>query len=268
VADAPSHDSADDGARSPLFAADALAGLRALVTGGTRGIGRAIALALARAGATVTITWAHMPADAERAREALAAHRGAHAVERCDVRDAGAVAALFAELKTRGGVDILVNNAAITRDGHLMMMSDDAWEDVLTTNLTGPFLCIRPALRGMIAKRFGRIVNLISPAGLLGKAGAANYAASKGGLLSLTKSLAREVARLGITVNAVCPGIVDTPLFAGLAPHVREAMLAQIPAGRMAEPDEIAAAVVFLASPAAGYVNGATLAVDGGLVMA
>jgi 3-oxoacyl-[acyl-carrier protein] reductase len=149
-----------------------------------------------------------------------------------------------------------------------MLLSDEAWDDVLATNLTGPFLCIRPALRGMIARHFGRIVNVISPAGLMGKAGAANYAASKGGLLSLTKSLAAEVARFGITVNAICPGIIDTPLVAGLAPHVRQEMLARVPAGRAGTAEEVACAVVFLALPAAAYVTGATLAVDGGLVMA
>jgi 3-oxoacyl-[acyl-carrier protein] reductase len=189
------------------------------------------------------------------------------AVRQCDVRDREAVERLFADLKTAGGIDILVNNAAIARDAHLMLLSDDAWNDVLATNLTGPFLCIRPALRAMIAKRYGRIINVISPAGLVGKAGAAAYAASKGGLLSLTKSLAREVARLGITVNAVCPGIVETPLVAALPAHVRDEMIAQIPLARTGRPQEIADAIVFLASPAASYITGAMLAVDGGLVM-
>jgi 3-oxoacyl-[acyl-carrier protein] reductase len=252
----------------PLFTADALAAQRALVTGGTRGIGRAIALALARAGAAVTVTYAHSDADAADARRELAACGATHAVRQCDVRDSSAVAALFVALKPAGGIDILVNNAAIARDGHLMLLSDEAWQDVLATNLTGPFLCIRPALRGMIAKRFGRIINVISPAGVAGKAGAANYAASKGGLLSMSKSLAREVASFGITVNALCPGVVDTPLVAALPPHVQAAMVADIPAGRIGRPQEIAAAAVFLASPAASYITGATLAVDGGLVMA
>lgn len=251
-----------------VFTPDALAGLRALVTGGTRGIGHAIAVALAGAGATVTVTWASNERDAATAAETLAACGGAHAVRRCDVRDPAAVAGLFTELKTGGGVDVLVNNAAITRNAHLMMLSDEAWQDVLTTNLTGPFLCVRAALRGMIAKRFGRVVNVISPAGLVGKAGAANYAASKGGLLSMTRSLAREVARFGITVNAVCPGIVETPMLETLPAHVRTEMLGQIPVGRPGTPDEIAHAVVFLSSAAASYITGAVLAVDGGLVMA
>jgi 3-oxoacyl-[acyl-carrier protein] reductase len=256
------------GVTTSPFVHDLLAGRRAVVTGGTRGIGRALALALAAAGAEVAVTWAHDEGNARDTESALAARQGDHLVRRCDVRDGAAVRDLFAELKTRGGVDILVNNAAISRDGHLMLLSDDAWDDVLTTNLTGPFRCIRPALRSMIARRFGRIVNVISPAGLLGKAGAAHYAASKGGLQSLTKSLAREVASFGITVNCVCPGVIDTPLVAGLPPHVREQMIAQIPAGHLGRAEDVAYAVVYLASEAASYVNGATLTVDGGLVMA
>jgi len=259
---------APDCTARPVFAADALAGRRALVTGGTRGIGRAIALALARAGAEVVVTWAAREADAEEAARALAACGDAHRVRRCDVRDRGAVTALFAEMKESGGTDVLVNNAAVARDGHLMLLADDAWDDVLATNLSGPFLCTRAALRGMIARRWGRIVNIISPAGLAGKAGAANYAASKGGLLSLTRSLAREVARFGITVNAVCPGLVETPMLAALPTHVREEMLAQVPLARPAEPEEVAAAVLFLSSGASSYITGAMLAVDGGLVMA
>jgi 3-oxoacyl-[acyl-carrier protein] reductase len=147
-----------------------------------------------------------------------------------------------------------------------MMLGDEAWDEVVATNLTGPFLCIRPALRGMIARGHGRIVNVISPAGLLGKAGAANYAASKGGLLSMTKSLAAEVACFGITVNAVCPGIIDTRMIADLPASARDAMVARIPAGRMGLPEEVAHAVVFLTLPAASYITGATLLVDGGLL--
>ncbi len=256
-----------EGFVASVFTTRALAGRRALVTGGTRGIGRAIALAIAAAGGAVTVTWAARESDAESAAAALGELGTEHAVRRCDVRDGQAVATLFGELKERGGVDVLVNNAAITRDAHLMMLSDEAWNDVLATNLTGPFLCVRRALRPMIAQRWGRIVNVISPAGLVGKAGAANYAASKGGLLSMTRSLAREVARFGITVNAVCPGIVETPMLDAVPTHVREEMVAQIPLGRTGRPDEIAAAVLFLTSPAAAYITGAMLAVDGGLVM-
>lgn len=250
----------------PFVSPTALAGRRALVTGGTRGIGRAIALALAGAGAEVTVTWAHAADDAARTAETLRGFGAGHRVERCDVASAAEVRALFAGRTGALAVDVLVNNAAVTHDGHLMMLSDDAWNGVLATNLTGAFLCIRPALRAMIARGFGRIINVVSPAGLLGKAGAANYAASKGGLVALTRSLAAEVAGFGITVNALCPGVIDTAMTAGVAAGAREAMAARIPAGRLGRPEEVASAALFLALPHAAYVTGATLAVDGGLV--
>ncbi len=253
---------------APFVVPDALAGRSALVTGGTRGIGRAIALALAAAGAEVTATWAHAAHDAESMRTELSALGAGHAVVRCDASRAEDVRALFADRSGARAIDILVNNAAVTHDAHLMMLSDEAWHEVLATNLTGPFLCLRPALRGMIARGFGRIINVISPAGTMGKAGAANYAASKGGLLALTRSLAAEVAGFGITVNALCPGAIDTAMLAGVAAEAREAMIARIPAGRLGRPEEVASAALFLALPQAAYITGATLAVDGGLVTA
>ncbi len=248
-----------------------LAGHRVLVTGGSRGIGRATALACARAGAAVAFNYSRGEDDAE-ADDTLAALRATgvrvHAAQG-DVADAAAVTALFGELREAlgGAPDVLVNNAAVTHDALLMMLPEAGWKRVLDVDLTGAFLCCRAALRGMIARRWGRIVNVVSPAAFFGKEGASAYAAAKGGLVALTKSLAREMARHGITVNAVSPGFVETRLIRELDEAKRSELERQIPLGRFADPDEIAAAIVFLASPAASYLTGTTIHVDGGLTM-
>lgn len=245
-----------------------LDGRRALVTGGTRGIGRATAEALAAAGAAVAINYARSAAEAAELAATLRARGTEVELVQADVADAAQVDAMFAHLRRCwDGVDVLVNNAAISRDGLAMLLSPQQWDEVLAVNLRGAFLCARQALRPMIKRRWGRIVNVVSPAALLGQEGAANYAAAKGGLLSFTKSLAREVGRYAITVNAVSPGLVETRLIADLPAAVRERHLANIPLGRFGDAAEIAQAIRFLASPAAAYVTGATLTVDGGLAM-
>jgi len=246
-----------------------LDGRRALVTGASRGIGRATAEALAAAGAAVAINYNRSSAEAAELAELLRGHGSEVELIQADVAHASQVEAMFERLRARwDGVDIVVNNAAITHDGLVMLMNPDGWDEVMAVNLRGAFLCARQALRPMIKRRWGRIVNVVSPAALLGKEGAANYAAAKGGLLSFTKSLAREVGRFGITVNAVCPGLVETRLIGSLSAAERDRHRRDIALGRFGTPDEIAQAICFLASPAASYVSGATLVVDGGLTMA
>ena len=246
-----------------------LDGKRALVTGASRGIGRATAEALASAGAAVAINYARSADEAQTVADSLRAAGAEIEVIGADLADSAQVQAMFEQLRRRwGGVDIVVNNAAMTHDGFVMLMTPEAWDEVVAVNLRGAFLCARQALRPMIARKWGRIINVISPAALRGKSGAANYAAAKGGLLSFTKSLAHEVGRYGITVNAVCPGLIDTRLIANLPAAERTRHEHEIALGRFGEAAEVAQAIRFLASPAASYVSGATLVVDGGLTMA
>jgi 3-oxoacyl-[acyl-carrier protein] reductase len=241
-----------------------LTGKCALVTGASGGIGGAIARVLHGAGATVALSGTR-----RTPLEALAAELGTRAhVLPCDLADAAAVDALpKAAADAMGALDILVNNAGITRDGLMMRMSDEDWAQVLDVNLTSTFRLCRGALRGMMKARWGRIVNISSVVGATGNPGQANYAAAKAGMVGLSKSLAAEVASRGITVNCVAPGFITTAMTEKLNDEQRARILTQVPAGRMGEADEIAAAVLYLASAEAGYVTGATLHVNGGMAM-
>lgn len=240
----------------------------AIVTGAGRGIGEAIARRLASEGAKVACISRSVANSAKVAEAINAIHPGAARAYAVDVADKKAVEAvakqIFADF---GKVDILVNNAGITRDGLAMRMSEEDWDAVINTNLKGSFNFIQAVMRPMIKQRTGRIVNIASVAGLMGNAGQANYAASKAGLIGLTKTLARELAGRNITVNAVAPGFVKTDMTDVLPEAIKTGVLSQIPLGSFGEPDDIASAVAFLASAEAKYVTGQTLTVDGGMVM-
>ncbi len=242
-----------------------LNGKVALVTGGSRGIGLGIARELAEAGARVAV----VGRNAERAAEAASTLPGeGHGGFACDVADAEAVAEMAKAVEAEvGPVDILVNNAGITRDNILMRMKDDEWDDVVNANLKGAFNTTRAVTRGMMKRRDGVILNVSSVVGLMGNAGQANYSASKSGLHGLTKSVARELAPRGVRCNAIAPGFIRTDMTASLTDSQTEALQNQIPLGRLGEPEDIAGVVRFLAGPAARYITGQILAVDGGMVM-
>ena len=245
-----------------------LAGKLALVTGATRGIGRAIALQLGREGATVigTATTATGAAQISEALSQAGAHGAGLAL---NVRDPAACDALLEVLqKERGDVLILVNNAGITRDNLALRMKDAEWDEVMEVNLKAVFRLSRAVMRGMMKARWGRIINITSVVGASGNPGQANYAAAKAGVVGMTKSLSRELGSRNITVNCVAPGFIDTDMTRALPEAQRAALLGQIPLGRLGVPEDIAAAVAYLASPAAGYVTGCVLHVNGGMYMA
>jgi len=242
-----------------------LDGKIALVTGASRGIGKAIATQLAQQGATVIGT-----ATSENGAQAISDYLSEFGGQgfALNVTDKDSVdATLKAINEAHGGIDILVNNAGITRDNLLMRMKDDEWQDIIDTNLTSIFTLSKAVLRGMMKKRFGRIVNIGSVVGSAGNAGQANYAAAKAGVIGFSKSMAREVASHGITINVVAPGFIDTDMTKALSDDQKEAIFKDIPANRLGEPDEIAATVAFLVSDGAAYITGETIHVNGGMYM-
>lgn len=240
----------------------------AIVTGGSRGIGRAICVALAKEGANIVTCYAKGAAAAEET-VAMCREYGVQAVAvQADVALPGEVEALFAEaLKITGTIEILVNNAGITRDGLLLRMSDDDFNQVIDTNLRGAFYCMRAASKLMMKKRYGRIVTISSVVGVSGNAGQVNYAASKAGVIGMTKSLAKELGSRNVTANAVAPGFITTDMTEGLPDAVKEQMAKEIPLSRMGRPEDVADAVTFLVSDKASYITGQVLHVDGGMVM-
>ncbi|MBY7960470.1 3-oxoacyl-ACP reductase FabG [Vibrio fluvialis] len=241
-----------------------LEGKVALVTGASRGIGKAIAELLVERGATVIGT-----ATSESGADAISAYLGDNGKGLAlNVTDVDSIESVLKSINDEfGGIDILVNNAGITRDNLLMRMKDDEWTDILDTNLTSIFRLSKAVLRGMMKKRQGRIINVGSVVGTMGNAGQTNYAAAKAGVIGFTKSMAREVASRGVTVNTVAPGFIETDMTKALNDDQRTATLAQVPAGRLGDPREIAFAVAFLASPEAAYITGETLHVNGGMYM-
>ncbi len=245
-----------------------LQGKKALITGGSRGIGRATVLALAEAGADVAINYQRCGDAAEdvcRAARKLEVH--ANLFQADIAREADAQRMVNAILDEFGGIDILVNNAGITRDKTFLKMGRALWDEVLEVNLTGTFNVTRAILPGMVERGWGRVINLASIVGQTGNFGQINYAVSKGGLIAFTMTLAREVARRGVTVNAVAPGFIDTDMTKGMPEAALAAVQAMTPMGRLGRPDEIAAAVLFLATPQASYITGQVLPVNGGMYM-
>lgn len=245
-----------------------LEGKVAVVTGASRGIGRAIALKLADEGAKVIVNYSGSQAKAEEVVAAIQANGGEALAVQASVSKTEEVTALMdAAVKTFGSLDILVNNAGITRDNLLMRMKEDEWDDVLNTNLKGVFLCTKAVTRQMMKQRAGRIINISSIVGVAGNAGQANYVAAKAGVIGLTKTTAKELASRNILVNAIAPGFIETEMTEQLPEDLKQSMLTQIPLAKLGQPEDIAKAVVFLASDDANYMTGQTLHIDGGMVM-
>ena len=245
-----------------------LTGKNAFVTGGGTGIGRAIALALAAQGASVAVLYRSSAAAAREVVEEITASGGKALALEADVMSREQVEAAIGQvITTFGSLDIVVNNAGITRDALVLRMSEDDWDLVLDTNLKGAFLVTRAALKPMVKQRRGKIVNITSVIGLVGNPGQANYSAAKAGLIGFTRTVAKEVAGRSIQVNAIAPGFIETAITSALTPERREALLREIPAGRFGQPQEIAAVTAFLCSASADYITGQTLVVDGGMTI-
>ncbi len=245
-----------------------LSGRVAVVTGASRGIGKAVALELGRRGAAVVINYNKSPEGAEQVVNEIQAAGGKAAAFQADVSSVAAAQALIKfAVDTFGDLHILVNNAGITRDMLIMLMSEEDWDAVIDTNLKSTFNCSKAAVKHMMRKRYGRIINMASISGQMGNGGQTNYSASKAGQIGFTKALAREVSSRSITVNAIAPGFVDTEILNAMAPETLEAAIKMVPLARLAKPEEIGYAVAFLASDQAAYITGQVLGVDGGTAM-
>lgn len=245
-----------------------LEGKTALVTGASRGIGRAVAVALASAGAKVAVNYAGNDAAAEETKAAIEAAGGTAILVKADIADSEAVEKMVADtVAAFGQIDILVNNAGITRDGLLMRMKNEDFDAVINTNLKGVYYTTKAVTKLMMKKRYGRIINMASVVGLTGNAGQANYSAAKAGVIGFSKTVARELASRGITCNMVAPGLIATDMTKDLPEKAKEAMMTSIPLGRAGQPEDVAQAVLFLASDNASYITGQVINVDGGMVM-